>query len=57
MEFNDGTAMNTRIIAGEIVQATSIIYPSSIYRLVYLFNASGKSNNNAFGFKDHSRGQ
>jgi hypothetical protein len=37
---SDGTAINTRMIAGANVQATSIIWPSSIYRLVYLLNAS-----------------
>jgi hypothetical protein len=37
--FSDGTAINTRIIAGASVYATSIICPSSIYRLVYLFSA------------------
>jgi hypothetical protein len=30
--------MNIRIIAGAIVQATSIIWPSNIYRLMYLLS-------------------
>jgi hypothetical protein len=32
--------MNTKMVAGASVQATSIICPSSIYRLVCLLNAS-----------------
>jgi hypothetical protein len=36
----DGTERNTRMIAGANVQATSIIWPSSIYQLEYLLNAS-----------------
>jgi hypothetical protein len=36
----DGTAMNTKITAGMIVQATSIIYPSNINRLMFLLKVS-----------------
>jgi hypothetical protein len=43
MRYNrrrEGTAMNTKITAGIIVQATSIICPSSIKRLMFLLKAS-----------------
>jgi hypothetical protein len=43
MRYNnrsDGTAMNTRITAGVIVQVTSVICPSNINRMMFLLKVS-----------------